>query len=102
MCLPVCVPHTPTLPNVTVSGYVDIDNPADNSHGRGAKLFYALYEVAQPLDNSHDVPVLLWLQARALWPPTPHSNKFRCVTTRDYNDNREDLDVRQCLVICTS
>lgn len=48
-----------TLPNVTLSGYVNLD---DAHHG--AKLFYALYEVQQPLANARDTPVLLWLQAR--------------------------------------
>ena len=45
------------LPNVTHSGYVDVDK-AD-----GSQIFYTYYEAQEEVTNS--TPVLLWLQVRA-------------------------------------
>lgn len=97
------------LPNVTLSGYINIDD-TDSHHD--AKLFYALYEVQQPVANTRNIPVLLWLQART----RPRSWAFHNMTqnsmlpiislNKSYlhgaKKNRGVPAARRCLVACTS
>jgi hypothetical protein len=45
-----------TLPNVTHSGYLEVDKED------GSQIFYTYYEAQEKVDK--DTPVLLWLQVK--------------------------------------